>query len=65
MAVGVGCAGFGVGWRLIDAWSARRTACPFAAVDLAVDLDQYAVVHQPVHRCRGHGAGGEDVLHTS
>jgi len=65
MAVEVGFAGFGVGWRLIDAWSARRTACPFAAAALAVDLDQYAVVQQTVHRCHGHGAGGEDELPTS
>jgi len=50
-----------LGWRVIDAWSGRQTPCPFAAVALAVDLDDRAVIHQPVYRRHGHGAG-EDVL---
>jgi len=41
---------------------ASNTPCPLAAVALAIDLDDRAVVHQSVHRCHGHGAGGEDVL---
>ena len=38
------------------------SACPLAAVALAIDLDDRAVIHQPVHRCHCHGTGGEDVL---
>jgi len=49
-------------WRVIDARSDRRTACPFAAIALAIDLDDRAVIHKPIHRCHGHGAGGEDLL---
>ena len=33
-----------------------------AAVALAVDLDDRAVVHQPIHRRHGHGAGRKHVL---
>ena len=50
------------GWRVIDARSGRQTPGPFAAVALAIDLDDRAVIHQPVHCCHGHGTGGEDVL---
>jgi hypothetical protein len=39
----------GPGWRVIDAWSRRQTPCSFAAVALAIDLDDRAVLHQPVH----------------
>ncbi len=58
----MGRAAFGFGWRVIDARSGRQTPSPFAAVALAIDLDDRAVIHKPVHRCHGHGAGGEDVL---
>ena len=48
--------------RFINAWSRHQAPCPLAAVALTVDLDDRAVVHQPVHRCHRHGAGGEHVL---
>ena len=54
--------GRGPGWRVIDARSGRQTPGTFAAVALAIDLDDRAVVHQPVHCRNGHGTGGEDVL---
>jgi len=54
--------GFEVGWMVIDAWSVRQTPGPFATVALAIDLDDRAVVHQPVHRCHCHGTGRKDVL---
>ena len=50
------------GWRVSDARSGRQTPCPLAAVALAIDLDDRAVVHQPVHCRHRHGAGGEHVL---
>ena len=64
----------GVGWRVIDARSGRqicelstglgwgRAPCALAAVALAIDLDDGAVIHQPVHCCHGHGAGRKHVL---
>ena len=43
-------------------WSGRQTPCPFAAIALATDLHDGAVVQQSVHRRHGHGTGREDVL---
>lgn len=39
---------------------AANPPCPLPAVALTIDLDQGAVIHQPVHRLYGHGTGGED-----
>ena len=62
MAGGWAAQDSGPGWRVIDTRSGRQTSCPFEAVALAIDLDDRAVVHQPVHCRNGHGTCAEDVL---